>query len=320
MTQRKRPDQTQLFTDEEIDAMPVEVKNLVDTRVPATHPRGTALIAAERITKENLAVRLSNVEALVEFLNKAEDLVIKRTKSQDWLMIGDMPYPLESAVKKAHSTIGSKIKGLRIEEDKVIEQIQGGDFPVIYFSAYGNVCFNGQEAEAFGASSTKDEFFAARTRDKRDADGNVVREGDKPVKEKFLLPLSEVAIMDVKKKSVTNLYKRGLDLIFRLNPTKEKLAELGITPKAGFTFTGGGKGGSPDSAADKETRTKIKTFINTLSAATGKSSGAILQEVTHFEKPGSDPFPGYTDVARVSPKMLGKTLKQLEVLAKKAGV
>jgi hypothetical protein len=234
-------------------------------------------------------------------------------------MIGDNPYPLEAAVKKAHMTIGSTISGIYFEEDKIIEQIQGGDFPVIYFTAFGTVEFNGQRAQAIGTASTKDPFFAERSRDKKDEQGNVVKEGNKPVKEKYLLRLEDVPIMNVKKKAVTNLYKRALDLIYRLNPTKERLEKLGIKPKAGFTFTGGGQGGSTDSAADKETRTKIKTLLNGVSAATGKSSGAILQEITRFEKPGSEPFPGYTSPDRVSPKMLAKTLKQLEALAKKAG-
>lgn len=317
---KNQADQTQLFSDEEIGSLPVEVRNKIDDRISGGHPRGTALIAAEQITKKNLETRLSNVEALVAFYNRAEDLIIKRTKDEDWLMIGETPYPLESAVKKAHMTIGSKIRDIRIEEDQVVEQIQGGDFKVIYYTAYGTICFNGQEAEAVGTSSTKDSFFAERSREVKDEKGNVVKEGQYPKKEKYLLQLEDVSIMNVKKKAVTNLYKRGLDLIFRLNPTKEKLEELGITPKSGFQFGKGMTGGSTDSAADKETRTKIKSLIATLSAATGKNTGAILQEVTTFQKPGSDPFPGYTDVARVSPKMLGKTLKQLEGIAKKSGV
>ncbi len=320
MTKRKQGEQEELFTDQEIQALPVEVRNRVDTAIAKSHPRATQLIAAEKITKANLEVRLSDAAALVDFYNRAEDLIIKRTKNEDWLMIGDSPYPLESAVKKAHMTIGSKIKDIRIEEDKVIEQIQGGDFSVIYFTAYGTVCFNGQEAEAIGTASTKDQFFAERTREKKDGSGNVVKENDRPVKEKYLLPLEDVSIMNVKKKSVTNLYKRTLDLIFRLNPTKEKLADLGITPKSGFTFAGGSKGGSTDTPADKETRTKMKTILASLSAATGQSTGEVLKGVTYFEKAGSDPFPGYTDPSRVSSKMLGKTMKKLEDLAKKAGI
>lgn len=307
MTQRKRPDQTQLFTDEEIDAMPVEVKNLVDTRIPATHPRGTALIAAEQITKENLAVRISNVKALVEFLNQAEDLVIQRTKSQDWLMIGDTPYPLESAVKKAHSTIGSKIKGLRIEEDRVIEQIQGGDFSVIYFTAYGIVCFNGQEAEAIGTSSTKDDFFALRSREVKDESGAPVKDGKHVEKEKYLLKLEDVATMNVKKKAVTNLYKRGLDLIFRLNPTVEKLKELGITPKSSYGFGTGSKGGSVDTEKEKALRTTLKTLVAKVSDKTGQTQAQILMSVTAFKD-----FKGFQVADRVSSKQLPYAVEKLE--------
>jgi hypothetical protein len=307
MTQKKKPEQTSMFTDEEIDALPVEVKNLVDTRIQRTHPRGGALIAAERITKENLAVRLSNVEALVEFLNKAEDLVIKRTKSQDWLLIGDMPYPLESAVKKAHSTIGSKITDLRIEDDRVIEQIQGGDFPVIYYTAYGIVDFNGQKAEAVGTASTKDDFFALRSREVKDENGAPVKDGSRVKKEKYLLRLEDVAIMNVKKKAVTNLYKRGLDLIFRLNPTKEKLAELGINPKSSYGFGTGSQGGSTDTKAEKELRTKLKSLIAKVSDATGQTQIAVLKSVTKYKD-----YQGAQDPNRVTAKQLPFAVEKLE--------
>ena len=311
---KNQAEQTEIFTDQEIDALPVEARAVVDTRVPATHPRSQALLSTERITKANLAVRLDNAEALVEFYNRAEDLILRRTKSEDWLMIGEKPYPLESAVKKAHMTIGSVIKNIRIEEDRVIEQIQGGDFQVIYFTAYGPVCFNGQEAEAVGTASTKDSFFAERTRDVLDKDGKPVKEGDRVKREKYLLKLEDVAIMNVKKKAVTNLYKRALDLIFRLNPTVEKLKELGIEPVSGFSFGSGSKGGSTDSAADKELRTKLKSLVAKVSDATGQTRAQVLMSVTAYKD-----FKGFQVADRVTTKQLPYAIDKLEKMLSGAG-
>lgn len=309
--------QTNLFDNVDVKNLPAEVRNKIELDPSPDHPRRNALVTTEKITKDNLLKVLENTEALVSFYNKAEDLILKRTKNEDWMMIGNNPYPLESAVKKAHMTIGSKIVDIRVEQDRVTEQIQGGDFDVLYFTAYGRVCFNGQEAEAIGTASTKDKFFAERSREVKDSTGKVVMNGNYPAKEKYLLKLKDVEVMNVKKKAVTNLYKRALDLIFRLNPTVDKLKELGITPASGYDFAGGSQGGSTDTADEKEQRTKIKTLLAKISQDTGKSIGKILQNVTSFGT-GEKAFKGYTDPARVSPKMLAKTITSLTKLSEKS--
>lgn len=91
------------------------------SRIPSadiveSHPRRNELLQAEKITKGNLQTLIENAEALVEFHNKAVTLILKRTKNEDWILMGDKPYPLESAVKKALQTIGADVVNIRIAE------------------------------------------------------------------------------------------------------------------------------------------------------------------------------------------------------------
>lgn len=282
------------------DDIPVEVyQRLPNSDIAESHPRRSALLHVEKITKQNLVEMLENAEALIEFQNKATKLIIKRTKNEDWLMIGKNPYPMESAVKKALQTIGASISNLRIEEEIITERHNGSDFKVKYFTAYGDMIFNGRTAQAIGTSSSKDKFFAERTR----------KNGDSSVK--YLLTLDEVDLPSVKKKAVTNLYKRGLDLIMKLNPTEAELKELGITPISGFSFAQGTQGGSVDTPEIKELRTKLSTLLATASKELNRPISAILKESTAFND-----FGGYLSVDRVSANMLPKAIMKITEMIK----
>lgn len=286
-----------------------EFKNVVLSRMQNTdiiesHPRKNELLQAERITQGNLQKMLDNANALIEFQNRATTLILKRTKNEDWFLIDGKPYPLESAVKKALQTIGADITNIRIAEELVIETNEGKDFPVKYFTVYGDMSFNGRIVQAIGTSSTKDKFFAERKKKIKDLSG-------KEENVKYLLPLDEVDVSSVKKKAVTNLYYRGLSLIMKLNPTLEELKAIGITPTSGYSHGKGTSGGSTDSAAEKDERTKLNSLLAKAAQELGKSAVDVLKEATAF-----DNFPGYTTVDRVSVAMVPKAIKNIESMLK----
>jgi len=305
-----------MFSDEDIAAMPVEQQALVEVNHQSSHPRHSAIVASEKITASNLATKLSDAKAMIEFFKQAKTLVLTATKKQDWILIGgDKPYLIESGVKIAHQTIGSKIINMKIEVDERIEDIEGGNFKVIYFTCNAEVLFQGLNFPVIGTSSTKDQFFAARSRELKDEDGKVImsEDGKYPMKEKYLLPLVQVELQNVKKKCVTNMYKRALDLVFKLNPTKEDLEAINIKLEAsgGYGHKTGSGGGSTATPEEKEKRLTIVKLILRLHELTGMEGGAILAEHTKFND-----FKGYTDPDRVSPKMLDKTITKLQKLEK----
>lgn len=308
-------DQSDLFGNVDVEQLPVRVKEAISPmEIARSHPGRTALMAMERITRANLATFIDNAEALVDFLNKAEELIIKRTRSEDWIIMGETPYALESAVKKALSVLGASITNIDIEETRVVESQDGRDFPVVYFTAFGDVIFNGRSVQAVGTSSTKDPFFAERWKPALNPDGSVkLDENKREIRVKVLLPLQEVEVQNVKKKSVTNLYKRGLDLIFKLNPTTEFLKSKGIEPKS-FSYGKGSSGGSTDTAEEKDLRTKLKSLLAKVAAETGQSQAAILKSKTAFNN-----FQGYTEPDRVSSKMLKRTIDDLDAMLKSGG-
>lgn len=294
--------QADLFTD-----TPSEVAGGMEIEAMSTQQ----VVVVDKVTKANLARLLEDAEALVEFSKKISDLAIKRTSNQDWVLFGDKPYLTESGVKKTLALCGANTHSTTIEKEIVNEK--SGNV-VIYFMAQGKIDFNGKTYENVGTSSTKDKFFAERTRkeDDKSNDPPKYKKGDK-----YVIDVDEVDIPSVRKKSVTNLQHRLLDMVLKLNPTKEQLKELGIEPAAGFKFAQGSKGGATDTKDEKELRTEIKTLVNRYVKDEGKSEADVVQWATSFEgKNGGKDFAGYKTVDRISVKMLKGTLEKLHNLDK----
>lgn len=269
------------------------------------HPEeisGRQLMLYEKITEENKDRLVSEAKALVDYSNKIREIALKNTNANDWVLFDDKPYMTEGGVKKTLSLCGASVIGTKIEKEILKE---AGGLVVIYFTATGKICFNNRIYENIGTSSTKDRFFAERRRYADHPEGQW-KKGDK-----YLLDLDEVDIPSVRKKSVTNLQHRLLDMILTLRPTKEDLKNANITVTQGFRHSTGAKGGSTDSADEKKVRTEIASILARVASDRGLPEADVLRGVTAFQG-----FNGYDNVDRVSSKMLNKTLGKLKSMDK----
>jgi len=253
------------------------------------------------ITKHNLAQMISNAEALVDFYNAARKIALKATNPHDWTILGEKPYCLDSGVNKILQFLGASFKNIKSVTESETEVEIGR---VDHYTTTGEFFFNGQTFSNIGMASTKDKFFAERTRKFTDPDGTF-KEGDK-----YFLKFDEVDRANCKKKAVTNLKHRLLLTAFQFNPDIEELKNH-FGDKFGkistVSYGKGSKGGSTDSAATKNKRTELGNLILILVDGDTEKAGAKLQELSKFGE-GEKAFKGYDDLKRVSIKMLDKTI------------
>jgi len=276
-----------------------EIKKELRNEIVQTLPidvTANQVAVAEKITKKNLQTMIENAEALVAFSIQARTLAIKNTNAGDWQIFGEKIHLCESGVKKTLALIGASIGSVTIEEEIVFEclemkkdskQIKIEDFKVGYFTAQGEISFNGMKHFNIGTSSTKDDFFAKRAGAYIDYDS--------------------VNRNNVKKKAVTNLNYRLLNMVMKLNPTIEELKEQGVELGAGVGFGKGTNGGTTDAEEEAKLRLELRNLCQKIANDNGVKAGDLLQAFTAFND-----FDGYVQVDRVSNKMLLKTITALK--------
>lgn len=280
------------------------VRDLPPDNLPAeiTHNQARHL---QTITKGNLAEMVANAEALVEFNKKITELAIKQTEMSDWVMLGDFPYLMDRGIDKVLQLVGASIVDISITEEKLTT---ADGTQSIHYTATGTILFNGRSASNIGMSSTKDAFFADRSR--------WIPDPDKPgenKKEKYKLPLEEIEIPNIKKKCVTNLKHRLLNMAVRVSPSKEALeAAFGEKFKGSSVSYGkGSKGGSISTGKEGDHRTELGNLVRQIAHYENSNEKDTLMALTAYND-----FKGWYTLDRVSPKALPIALDKAR---KKAG-
>lgn len=297
------PDHEQNFSGPVMDINPANL--------PAEMTQNQA-VAIQRITAGNVAEMIANAEALVEFNKKVTELAIKSTSMNDWVLLGDKPYLCDYGVDKVLQLIGASVVDINIIEEHVTTP---DGTRSIHYTANGKILFNGREASNIGMSSTKDAFFADRSRYINDPDNP----GQKK-KVKYKLPLEEIDLPSVKKKCVTNLKHRLLNMAVRVAPSKEELEQAFGKKFDGtkVSYGKGSQGGSLDNNKDANHRTELKNLITQIAHYENKDFKTVLMELTAFGD-----FKGYYTLDRVSAKSLnvaiGNARKRAEALGGNQG-
>jgi hypothetical protein len=194
--------------------------------------------------------------------------------------------------------LGASIRDLRTWEEKKTDDTGRTD---IFFTSTGIIHFHGREFPEIGVSSTRDDFFAKRTK--------YIPDPDNPGKQKaetYLLKADEMNIGHVRKKSVTNLFYRLLNDVFPCHFTPDELKAFGVdlTGTATVGFKDGAKGGGSagETPEDKALRVNLYNAIIRIAKAEEMEAADVLRDLTAFNE-----FQGYTDVNKVSVKMLKRT-------------
>jgi hypothetical protein len=156
----------------------------------------------------SLEKMVAATEKSVEFFKKIRIISLKLTNEKDWLLQGDGISPSESGMQKIGIAWGIDIT---LFDDPHLDWFQDDAGKYYVFTAKGKAFSRklGRWIEDIGTCSSRDEFFGR------------VAGGWKQ--------LETVDITDVKKKSVTNLYRRLISRCLGLsNITEDELKQAGL--------------------------------------------------------------------------------------------
>ena len=247
---------------------------------------------AHSTTVEDIEKGLKLAEKMVDAQDRLMKILIRSTNNKDWIDQADKPYLQASGCNKIARNMGIRVSTIVREEHN--REDDRGAYIEIVTSAAGE--WNGKVTQQVGSASTRDRFFAERWMDG----------------EKILLPLSEIDLGNVRKKSHTNLLNRLIKDLLGLSFTWEEIEEASsgkITKTGGTVFTyDKGKAGGKNEAADSGTkRSEIRTMIMDMCDGEEGAAKAMLQEFTSFKNKEGKVIPGKTSVDKLSDKQLPYT-------------
>jgi hypothetical protein len=232
---------------------------------------GTGALMESPISRRGIVDYAGNLERQVAAADKyfqLHDHIRKRaislTNYLDWTSQDGKPYLMETGTEKIEAAFNICQENVFCQRER--ESDDRGDY--ITYTWTASLVWNGRAVSCIGTSSTRDKFFGRK--DNKD------------------LPLSEIDLMNVKKKGWTNLMNRGIKHLLGLTFTWEEIEEHSdgkITKEkcTAISRTKGGQGGKgPETPAVAALREKI---WNTLLELTQGDIGAaqnMLKELTKY--------------------------------------
>lgn len=227
-------------------------------------------------------------EALVEEAEKQMELearlkraLVKLTHPDDWIIIDGSPHPEWPAVDKIAARMGISMNGLRIDESMV----DLGEGPVITYTASASFRRPGHPrvVEEIGTGSTSDSFFGIRNKEK--------------------IPLAQIDIRAVKKKSVTNLIFRGVTRLLGLQFVVDDLVQA-FGPERAATIQRRGHSQQDKTSADSpevsQGRTRLKAMLDEMAGGDPRRAAEICKALTSFQGRDGKQVPGKASVDHLS--------------------
>jgi len=257
------------------------------------------LASSREMTVENLQQALDVAEKFIEVLVKVKKIAIRLTNAHDWIDQNDIPYLQDTGCAAISKAFGIKLFNVTQHKPEEREDDKG-KYIIVTTEGYGS--WNNNEEHAIGTCSTRDKLYA-------------MRDGE-------LLPLSEVDLPNVKKKSHTNFHNRLIKKLLALSYTWKEVEEYsgGEITKAkctSVTYDKGKYGGKQDTKEMVKQRTKLREMILALNGDDKESARKYLFAMTN-----SNEYKGKHTVDEIkSEKQLGfiytKVLKEFNTLLDK---
>lgn len=175
---------------------------------------------------DNILAVAERADKMVCALNKIMSAALKVTTTKDWVLIGGTPYLQEAGATKVARLFG--ISTRICDGFPVVARGEDG-YPVYKYRM--RFSMGKQSIEAEGMRSAGDEFFAGKDKSK---------------------PIDQIPLDDVERAAYTNCMNNGIKRIIPglRNLDISDLEAAGISPKNGYTFKQGGKGGNSGKASD----------------------------------------------------------------------
>lgn len=194
-------------------------------------------------SEEQLNQVLAGANRYLELQDRMRKLSIKVTNADDWVNQGGKPYLQLTGTNKIARAFGVQSYNLTFEKE-VIKDDKG---EYVIYHAMCDMSWNNKSITSIGACSTRDSFFGK------------TKAG--------LKPLSEIDMINIKKKAQANVMNRGIKQLLGLSFTWddiEKYSDGKVTRggSANVTYAGGTKGGKQvESSEITQKRTEIVSML-----------------------------------------------------------
>lgn len=206
---------------------------------------------------------VKNAERYIELQNNIRRMAVKLTNQNDWVNQNSTPYMEISGATKIANTFGVSMGDMIFEKETIKDD--KGEY--IIYSCMALLSFNGRSLLEEGNSSTRDAFFGK------------TKEGFKP--------LSEVDLVNIKKKAKTNMLNRGIKNLLGLSYTWDEIEEItdnkiNRNVVTGVTYQKGTSGGNEDTDLEKQQRQKIGQMLMIMTGDDKENAANLLEEITEW--------------------------------------
>jgi len=215
--------------------------------------------------------------------DKIRSLVVKVTKPNHWETIEGQPY-LNAAGVRAISTF----IGISTHEPQIVKEALNddqGDW--IMYTCTITATFRGRQVTEVGTASTRDPFFGK-------AHGQ-------------WKPLSEIALGNVKKKSVTNAKNRAIKSIIGIDFDGELLSQLGVDTSTSNKVSY--DKAPPKTSEDKDNAAKAAEMVFEMFGGDKASCQAYCTRITSFTTKDGKEISGKPSPDKWSAKQLNFKMK-----------
>lgn len=238
-------------------------------------------------------------ERYFAFIEKIRRLAVNATRKADWIDESGSPFLMSDGAYKIANAFGVTVSNMRFDPREDFSDEYGEWY---LYTVHGVASWNGREQPQVGTCSTRDKFFAKRTKDNKN----------------YYLPLSEICVGDVKKKAVTNLLSRAIKSQLGLDFTWDELEELsgGAIKKGAVTrirHTAGAAGGRPEQNPDAiEKRNTARKLVLEMAGNNVDEYTKIVRTASAWTNKEGKHFDGKNSLKDVSdaaiPAVLNKIL------------
>lgn len=240
---------------------------------------------------------IEQTDRFIQIMDKIRMKCVRLTNINDWIDQNDVPYLEASGCDKIAKCFGIQVYEITCEKDHFTDD--KGEY--YQFTTSGSGSWLNNVTHEIGVASTRDKFFAVRK-----VDG-----------ESVILPLSEIDIGHVKKKSHTNFMNRLVKKLLGLHYTWSEIEEMSggkVTKLActRFKYDKGKSGGKKTDPKTTERRSECRKMILELCGGDAAAAKKMLASMTAWTpKTGANAgkqLPGKTRVEDCSDSQIDKVI------------
>jgi len=276
---------------------------MADTEITdiETVTQETGLAPLQPGSTQALEQAVESADKYFQLHDRIRRLAVCLTNPNDWIDQADHPYLQNTGATKISNAFGLSVRNTHQTKEELSDV--GGDY--IMVTTEGEAVWNGRIQPQVGTCTSRDKFIAQRT--------------NPQTNEKYVLPLSEIDITNVYKKSFTNFLNRAIKCVLGLSFTWQEIEDVsdGKITKAActhFTYNRGGRGGRQESANAGEARTRVRKKILDLADGESNAAKTILKDLTTFTTKDGKTIQGKTNVENCSEKQLAVVEREVDKL------